>query len=186
MLFQQVFMEEFAYKPPKFNENNFNLWKSRMSLFLEASGPDIPYAIKYTRFDHLDAKVKHIIADSLPDNVFQSVLNCSSAKEMWDTLCLIYEGTENVKEIKKVKLNREYELFLAKNGESVTDTYNRFNGLLNDLRAVGIVKEKVALVYKFVNALPNHWDDLTTSLRMNDSLAALYGTLLYLEQLKAQ
>ncbi|KAI3692943.1 hypothetical protein L6452_32768 [Arctium lappa] len=85
----------------------------------------------------LDTKVRAIIALSLPDEVYHSLVNLSTAKEMWSTLCVLYEGTSEVKKSRKIALVRKYELFSYEEGESLSDYYNRFNGLLNDLKLVG-------------------------------------------------
>ena len=33
-------------KPPRFNRDNFSLWKTRMELFLAGSDPQIPYLLE--------------------------------------------------------------------------------------------------------------------------------------------
>ncbi|KAJ9552662.1 hypothetical protein OSB04_016707 [Centaurea solstitialis] len=64
---------------------------------------------KYTDEDwklvSLDTKVRAIIVMSLPDEVYHSLVNFSTAKEMWSTLCVLYEDSNEVK--KKVYDNEE-------------------------------------------------------------------------------
>ncbi|XP_024961683.1 uncharacterized protein LOC112502090 [Cynara cardunculus var. scolymus] len=69
----------------------------------------------------LDTKVRAIIALSLPDDVFHSLVNLSTAKDKWNTLCVLYEGTIEVKKSKKIGLVRQYELFVHGKGESLTE-----------------------------------------------------------------
>ncbi|KAI3706449.1 hypothetical protein L6452_24198 [Arctium lappa] len=52
----------------------------------------------------LDSKVRTIIAQSLPDEVYQSLVSLKTAKDMWSTLCVLYEGTNEVKKSKKISL----------------------------------------------------------------------------------
>ncbi|KAI3715284.1 hypothetical protein L6452_22259 [Arctium lappa] len=61
---------------------------------------------------------------------------------MWSTLCSLYEGTDEVKKSKKIGLVRKYELFSYEKGESLSDYYNRFNGLLNDLKLLYMTMRK--------------------------------------------
>ncbi|KAI3773028.1 hypothetical protein L6452_04225 [Arctium lappa] len=192
-------------KPPRFNPNNFFLWKSRMILFLEGvdskyptnlhEGPFIPrvwdrynadkgkadedsseeertpstgrYILKdpskYNDEDRrliaLDTKVRAIIALSLPD------------------------------ESKKIALVRKYELFSHEKGESLSDYYNRFNSLLNDLKLVGRIYDNEEVLCKFMDCLPEFWENICTCIKSTKDLdsmplTALYGTLFNYEQSK--
>ena len=48
-----------------------------------------------------------------------------------DTLTVAYEGTVGVQVTTIINLNRRYEHFFAQQGESLTQTFNRFNCLVN-------------------------------------------------------
>ena len=54
-----------------------------------------------------------------PDE-YSRVSMCSSAKEMWDNLKLIYEDTSKVKATKANILVHEYELFCMKPEETIS------------------------------------------------------------------
>lgn len=143
------------------------------------------------RLVSLDIKARSLIAQALPNDVFHSVINCTTAKDMWKTLCIQYEGTDEIKELKKATLNRKYELFFSIKGEKLTETFNRFNCLLNDLKVVGIEKENIAQVNKFMDSLPDSWENIITCIKTSMNLkklklTTLYGTLLNHEQSKAQ
>ena len=143
------------------------------------------------RMVSLDAKAKSHIVISLPDDVYHSVENITTAKEMWETICVAYEGTEEVQENKKMNLLRQYELFFANKGESMTKSYTRFTCLINDLKAAKIDKDNFHKLNKFLDALPNHWNVLITILRNSSklktmTLVSLYGTLLNDEQARTQ
>jgi hypothetical protein len=66
-------------------------------------------------------KAKYIITSALSIDEFYRVSNCTTAKEMWDTLQLTHEGTTEVKRARMNTLNREYELFRMQSGESIQD-----------------------------------------------------------------
>ena len=51
------------------------------------------------------------------------ISTCRSAKEMWDKMELIYEGTLEVKETKVNLLITEYEMFRMKTDESIFDMF---------------------------------------------------------------
>jgi len=139
----------------------------------------------------LDTKVKAALAISLPDEVYHSLLNLPTAKEMWDTLGVLYEGTKEVRKSNKICLVRKYELFSHEKGESRSSYFNRFNCLLNDLKALGKVYEKGEVLCKFMECLPDFWETICTCIKQtkdldNMPLTALYGTLMNFEQTKNQ
>ena len=49
----------------------------------------------------LDGKERSILAMALPDDIYHSVINCQSAKEIWDTLIVLFEGTPEVQKNKR-------------------------------------------------------------------------------------
>ncbi|KAI3678627.1 hypothetical protein L6452_37926 [Arctium lappa] len=52
------------------------------------------YTDEDKRLIGLDSKVRAIIPLALPDEVYHSLVNISTAKEMWSTLCVLYEDRE--------------------------------------------------------------------------------------------
>lgn len=106
----------------------------------------------------IDAQLQSFIVMSLPNDVYHSIINCTNGKEMWDTLCTMYEGLDHVIENKRIFLNRQYELFMASESETLTQTYNRFNCLMNDMKAAGVNKEPLDVMNKFMDSLPSSWE----------------------------
>ena len=68
---------------------------------------------------------------------FSRVSMCSSAKEMWDNLKLIYEGTSEVKATKANILVHEYEMFRMKPEETISEMFARFTAITNGLKGLG-------------------------------------------------
>ncbi|KAJ9561621.1 hypothetical protein OSB04_006781 [Centaurea solstitialis] len=215
-----------AGKPPRFNKDNFSLWKTRMELFLSGSDPQIPYFLENgphvptqtvhpipaaggqptvperqlvkpvtdwndedRRLVNIDTKARSLIAMSLPDDVFHSVCHLRSAKEIWDTLCVQYEGTAVLMESRKIFLVRQYESFIHQKDETLSQLHQRFNCLLIDLKTIGTTYSNSEVVTKFMEALPEHWEIYTSCLTMSKdiktlTLNELYGILLNREQQK--
>ncbi|GAV75581.1 zf-CCHC domain-containing protein/DUF4219 domain-containing protein, partial [Cephalotus follicularis] len=96
-------------KPPSFDGNNYNYWKTRMTFFIQSldyqlcniitNGPEIPTKIvdgqrvlkmnnEYNDHEYkllqLNAKAKHISVCALSPSEFNRVSSIDSAKEMWD------------------------------------------------------------------------------------------------------
>ena len=152
--------------------------------------PKHDYTAKDKRLCHLDKKACAAIGNSLPYDIYHLVQNCESAKEMMDTLTVAFEGTEEVQRTNINNLNRKYEHFFAQKGETLTDTFNRFNCLINDMRRLSIPKHKGELVLKFLDSLGEKWEHHADVLKNSEKLKEmdlqnLFGNLRNFEETKA-
>ncbi|KAI3707468.1 hypothetical protein L6452_26018 [Arctium lappa] len=135
----------------------------------------------------IDARAKTIISMALPDEVFHSIIHLKTSKEMWETICVQYEGTTEIQETRKINLVRQYESFIAGKIESLSDIHQRFNCLIIDLRTVGRTYSNSEVLTKFLECLPESWDSYSICLKLTKelnslSLSTLYGILLNYEQ----
>ncbi|KAJ9566213.1 hypothetical protein OSB04_002179 [Centaurea solstitialis] len=135
---------------------------------------------------NVDTKARSLIAMSLPDEVFYSISKLKTAKEIWDTLCIQYEGVDALIESRKIHLIRQYEKFIAAKGETLAQTHQRFNCLLIDLKTYDIVYSnsqdiKTITLSELYGMMLNH--EQTKSLKTNlirDTKDAAKGTSLAL------
>ncbi|KAI3707057.1 hypothetical protein L6452_25245 [Arctium lappa] len=135
----------------------------------------------------IDARAKTIISMALPDEVFHSIMHLKTSKEMWETICVQYEGTTEIQETRKINLVRQYESFIAGKNESLSDVHQRFNCLIIDLRTIGRTYSNSEVLKKFLECLPESWDSYSICLKLTKdlnslSLSTLYGILLNYEQ----
>ena len=129
-----------------------------------------------------DAKVRNILFNSLDDVLTNYVLSCKTASEIWNRLQVHCEGTKPVKKNMKSLLIQEYEYFEARSGETLTETYDRFTKLLNDMAMHDKYYDNEDVNTKFIRALREMYDEKSTSIReANDldeiTLEAVYGKL---------
>jgi len=68
-----------------------------------------------------DYITNNIITSSLTLDGFFKVSQCASAKQKWDTLEIMHEGTSDVKRVRKHALIQKYELFRMKPGDMIAD-----------------------------------------------------------------
>ncbi|KAJ9561542.1 hypothetical protein OSB04_006702 [Centaurea solstitialis] len=137
----------------------------------------------------IDTKARSLIAMSLSDDVFHSVCHLRSIKEIWNTLCIQYEGTSVLMESRKIHLVRQFESFIHLKDETLSQIHQRFNCLLIDLKTIGNIYSNSEVITKFMEVLPKHWEIYTTCLTMSKdiktlTLSELYGILLNREQQK--
>ena len=80
-----------------------------------------------------DCIAKNIIASALNSDEFFRISQCASAKEMWDTLEVTHEGTNDEKRARKHTLIQEYGMFRMLKGESIVEVQKRFTHIINHL-----------------------------------------------------
>ena len=129
-----------------------------------------------------DAKVRNILFNSLDSVLTNYVLSCKTAKEIWDNLKVHCEGTKPVRKNMRALLIQQYEYFEAKSGESLTDTFDRFTKLINEMAMHGKYYDLEDMNAKFMKALPDFYSEKISAIEeANDleeiSLEAVYGKL---------
>ena len=130
----------------------------------------------------LDTSLQLIVVESLDTAMLNQVINCSNAKQMWDTIELLMEGITEVKENRLDILTSQYEAFKSLPRESITQVFERYNKLLNDLNLHGKVYTSREVNRKFMLTLPSHLEHKISSIRERDdinemSIERLYGKL---------
>ncbi|XP_070039057.1 uncharacterized protein [Nicotiana tomentosiformis] len=83
---------------------------------------------------------------------------CQSAKEIWEALQTVHEGTTQVKQSKIDLLTTKYELFRIKDDESIQDMHTRFTSIINELHSLGEIIPRNKLVKKILSVLPGSWE----------------------------
>jgi hypothetical protein len=138
------------------------------------------------RLVDLDTRLKNMILAAVPEDLIPTLVLFPSAKSMWDELVLQFEGGSDTLSTRKVALNKKYESFFALPNESLTGTYTRFTSLINQLRGLGVEKDKDILLEKFCDILPSKWAHMVLVLRQgktlhSHTLASLYGAFRFTE-----
>lgn len=203
-------------KIPRFDKDNYNLWKMKMMLFMKATnpmfleilknGPFIPLEevpastsgtvtilASYKPKDPskwndtekekvaLDSHLQLIIIDSMELSMFVNIAAYTTAKEVWENIEILCEDTEEVGDNKKQILVSQYEAFMAQPKEGITEVFERFHKLINDLQLSGKVYTKKELNMKFLLTVPTHLEGRVSSLKERDmnkiSYDVLYGVL---------
>ncbi|GJT11641.1 putative ribonuclease H-like domain-containing protein [Tanacetum coccineum] len=80
-----------------------------------------------------DIKAINIILQSLPTKIYALVSQHHVAKDIWEKIRLLIQGTSLRKQERECKLYDEFDKFTYKKGESLHEYYLRFTLLLNDM-----------------------------------------------------
>nr|GEV49226.1 hypothetical protein [Tanacetum cinerariifolium] len=101
-----------------------------------------------------DVKATNIILQGLPPEVYVLVRNHKVAKELWERIQLLMQGTSLTKQEMECKLYDEFDKFAYKKGESLREFYLRFLLLLKDMNIYNMKLEHFQVNIKFLNTLP--------------------------------
>jgi len=112
-------------RPSFFNGSNYTYWKTRIRIYVHSidynlwkvvgKGPHIPSIVVNGIFipkleedwdendikqSEINAKVMNLLYYALDPSEFNKISTCTSIKEIWDTLEVTHEGTDQVKNTK--------------------------------------------------------------------------------------
>jgi len=138
------------------------------------NGPYIPMKItedgktvakKPEEFDSEDfkkieknANAKKLLCFSLGLDKYARILECESAKGIWNALRVAHEGTNQVKQSRIELLLRKYEPFEISDKERVMDMYPHFTRITNELKSLGKSLTIEELARKILLFLPQSWE----------------------------
>lgn len=117
---------------PKFNRENFSIWKDRMKIYIRSMGAqhwsyvENAYAAPtgtliddQKREMQENGQVMEALISSLSEIEFINVQDKVNPKEVWDTLENIYGGDDHVKQAKEESLRGKFEDMWMVEGETI-------------------------------------------------------------------
>ncbi|GJU70443.1 hypothetical protein Tco_1256702 [Tanacetum coccineum] len=117
---------------------------------------------------HYEAEIEamNLILISIPDDIYNSVDACKTAKSMWQRVERLMRGTVQNKVDRETRFNNEFDQYVAEPGEALMSVYNRFAQLMNDLERNDIIFPNVTVNTKFLNCLQPEWLKYVTQVRL--------------------
>nr|GEW15096.1 retrovirus-related Pol polyprotein from transposon TNT 1-94 [Tanacetum cinerariifolium] len=113
-----------------------------------------------------DVKAINIILQGLPLEVYALVSTYKVAKELWEMIQMLIQGTSLTKQERECKLYDEFDKFAYRMGESLRDFYLRFSLLLNDMNIYNMKLEQFQVNMKFLNTLPPERSKFVTDVKL--------------------
>ncbi|GJW00477.1 hypothetical protein Tco_1555728 [Tanacetum coccineum] len=170
-------------RPPMLEKSMYDSWKSRMELYTEnqengrmilntvQNGPLVwPTVVeedgitRTKRYEELLVaeklqadyylKATNIVLQGLPPDVYAIVNHYKVAKEIWDRVKLLMQGTKLPLQEKECKLYDEFDKFSFVMGEILYQYYWRFAQLINNMNVINMSMRPVQVNTKFLNSLP--------------------------------
>ncbi|GJS17791.1 hypothetical protein Tco_0412263 [Tanacetum coccineum] len=113
-----------------------------------------------------DIKAINIILQGLPTEIYALVSQHRVAKDLWEKIKLLMQGTSLTKQERECKLYDEFDKFTYNKGESLHEYYLRFTLLLNDMNIYKMPLEQFQVNTKFLNTLPDEWSKFVTDVKL--------------------
>ena len=118
---------------PHFNGHKYAFWSTRMKTYIRAQGFEIwksivdgytvptvlPTNDKAVKLNQNNSKATNSLLNGLCELVYTKVIDCKSAKDIWDKLQNIYEGDSKVKEAKLQTYRGQFEQLKMKEDENM-------------------------------------------------------------------
>ncbi|GKB03033.1 integrase, catalytic region, zinc finger, CCHC-type containing protein [Tanacetum coccineum] len=113
-----------------------------------------------------DHKATNIVLQGLPSDVYAIVNHHNVAKEIWDRVKLLMQGTKLSLQENECKLYDEFDKFSFVKGETLYQYYWRFSQLNNNMNAINMSMRPVQVYTKFLNNLPPEWSKFVTDVKL--------------------
>ncbi|GJS27270.1 integrase, catalytic region, zinc finger, CCHC-type containing protein [Tanacetum coccineum] len=181
-------------RPPMLDKDLYDSWKSRMELYMQnrehgrmilesvEHGPLIWPTIeengvtrtkKYAELSateklqaDCDMKAINIILQGLPTEIYSLVNHHRVAKDLWEKVQLLMQGTSLTKQERECKLYDAFDKFAHIKGESLHQYYLRFTQQINDMNIYNMKLEQFQVNTKFLNSLPPEWSKFVTDVKL--------------------
>nr|GEX81060.1 hypothetical protein [Tanacetum cinerariifolium] len=181
-------------RPPMLEKDMYDSWRSRMELYmlnrqhgrmiLESVEPSPLLwpsvtedgATRLKKYSELssaeatqadcDVKATNIILQALPPEIYALVCTHKVAKDLWERIQMLMQGTSLTKQERECKLYDAFDKFAYQKGETLRDFYLRFLLLLNDMNMYNMKLEQFQVNTKFLNTLPPEWSKFVTNVKL--------------------
>ncbi|GJV86239.1 putative reverse transcriptase domain-containing protein [Tanacetum coccineum] len=176
-------------RPPMLDKPQYESWKFRMELYIQENG-----IVRPKTYEELSDKEKlqadcnlkatNIVLQGLPSDVYALVNHHKIAKDIWDRVKLLMQGTSLSKQERECKLYNEFDKFSYVKGETLHQYYLWFAQLINDMNIIQMNMQPVQVNTKFLNSLLPEWGKFVTNVKLaRDLHTTNYDQLYdYLEQ----
>ncbi|KAK1605364.1 hypothetical protein QYE76_029037 [Lolium multiflorum] len=140
---------------PHFDGTHFPFWKSAMESHIRSCSvelweiivhgyrePQDPIRLTSTEFYNrqLNASARDKIRSGINRKLLDQVNDIDSAKELWDRIIVLQEGTDLIQSALYETAKQEAHQFMIREGESVADAYARLGALRVRVKGLGVEK----------------------------------------------
>ncbi|GJY24835.1 integrase, catalytic region, zinc finger, CCHC-type containing protein [Tanacetum coccineum] len=169
-------------RPPMLDRTDFASWQQQIRLYCQEGnegalhlGPKRPRVYSDLSPEdkdryNADIRATNILLQGLPKDIYSLINHYTDAKDIWDNVKMLLEGSELTKEDRESQLYDDFEHFRQHKGETILDHYVRFAKLTNDMCNIKMTMSRMQLNSKFVNNMLPEWGRFVTAVKLNKGL----------------
>lgn len=125
------------------------------------------------RYD-ADRDARSLLIMGLTNDIYNKIDSYNEdAKSMWDQLERMMQGSKIGNQMKMAICINRYEEFKAKEDETLEQTYEKFQALLNELSKNKIKKSYIENNVKFLSILQPEWEKVARRMKQNQRLSEM-------------
>ncbi|CAL1409608.1 unnamed protein product [Linum trigynum] len=134
-----------------------------------------------------DLKAKNYLFNSIDKTILKTITSKATAKELWDSMKMKFQGNARVQKAQLQSLRRSFEILEMKEGEAVTDYFGRVMVVANAMRNCGESMPDEKIVEKILRTLTERFNYVVCSIEESKDISllsvdALQSSLLVHEQ----
>ncbi|GKA34748.1 hypothetical protein Tco_0721177 [Tanacetum coccineum] len=149
--------------PPMLDKDLHDSWKSRMELYMQnrEHGRMILESVEHGSLIWPTAE-----ENGLPADIYSLVNHHRVAKDLWERVQLLMQGTSLTKQERECKLYDAFDKFTHIKEESLHTYYLRYTQMINDMNIYKMKMEQFQVNTKFLNSLPSEWSKFMTDVKL--------------------
>nr|GEV62051.1 integrase, catalytic region, zinc finger, CCHC-type, peptidase aspartic, catalytic [Tanacetum cinerariifolium] len=188
-------------RPPMLDRTDFASWQQWLRLYSRGKDNGVNILKSIDEGPYKLGTFRETLAEStegtpqfglerprLPKEIYTLINHYTDAKDIWDNVKMLLEGSELTKEDRESQLYDDFKHFRQHKKESINDYYVRFSKLINDMRNIKMTMPKLQLNSNCVNNMLPEWGRFVTTVKLNRGLrGSNYDQLFaYLKQHEAR
>lgn len=161
---------------PMLARSNYTTWALKMRVFMQAEGvwSAVESSDPKAAVDEKSDKVAMaMMYQGLPEDVLLSVAEKKTARDVWEAIKTLCQGSDRVKAARIQTLKSEFEAMHMKENEQIDEFYMKINGLVTNIRALGEEMKESYVVKKFLRAVPSKFLQITSTMEQFGNLETM-------------
>ena len=161
---------------------NERIWKTildgytRPIVTVEGNNGPKPVALwtaKELEADKFNSQGLNAIMGHVSEEEFKKISNCTTSKQAWDMLTVIFYGTQTVKSFKIQRCMINFETIMMKEDESFDIFHSKLKDIVNSLYNFGKIIFESRVVNKIIFSSPNRFILKITAIEESKDLDSL-------------
>lgn len=120
-----------------------------------------------------DLKVKNYLFQAIDRNIMETILVKDTAKQIWDSMKLKYQGSTRVKRAQLQAIRRTFKVLQMKEGEGVDEYFARTLTIVNKMKIHGEKMDQVVIIEKILRSMTPKFDYVVCSVEESNNLGTL-------------